>query len=862
MRLIINVKTKKRIAPVLLTLVLAVMLATLRSAFAHGSTNTELARLMTDEDARHLLVRTGIGAAPSDIRELRGLTRQQAIDFLLDGFQRESEIAMPDWVNAPLPHYHARQDMDDNARARFNAERDAELSQLRQWWVMTMLETSSPQTERMVLFWHDLFATSYGDTDRQSLAMARQNQTFRRLGMGSWDTLLKAMIRDPALLEFLDSGSNHKEAPNENLARELLELFILGEGNYSEEDVKNAARALTGHDVSRIRNLSFRRKSWVQDRGDKTLFGVTGQHDGDALINLALAQPAAAEFLVVKFWHAFIADAAPQKAWVDHYAARFRQSEFRIDRLYRDVLESRAFWHEQYRGAMVKSPVDLIAGTARSLEYPKTHWREFPLWQAELGMSLFAPPNVSGWREGAAFVTTGRLLNRYRLLDALVTDTASPHGSTVAMMMDADAETLNAEGNAPENMNMPVETSPMPSHFSVRMAAEDFQGPAKFQVSLNNDNAALWTSETMSFKGGHDTEVYGRIGNQSDLSWQRLRINAPAKAIKNSNRIDIRYLNDAAGPGGDRNLYVDGVHIDEHWLPGSEATQNSDCVPALAANAWKLYCAGTLSFVRSSSSDVDSVQLPAWRAAAAHVQWANNDINNDRLTVYLTLDHLVTPSRQYHTLQFSVQFEMDKGYAQLRLESFGCWPDCVARWPHCAWLDDHFPDAKTLSFAWISSNDLYWKDGDGAACHLHALESNERALVATLWRSLPALVKHVAGTSRGQRFAGEIEQLNQLLEDRTLLIRNTPYHALGGTIQVNVSYAPAQSFRELIAGPVVRVSSASMLARQMAQQQMDMRSVLTPAINVAGLPALDIDKAATATEQLNAIVKHPLFQVK
>jgi len=226
------------------------------------------------DDTRHLLSRTGIGVAPAELLRYSKLNREQAIDTLLSEFITEPVTPMPFWTEQALPAYHARKDMTANTRAMFNSSRDAELSQLRQWWTLEMLQTPSPQTERMVLFWHDLFATSYYGTDKQSLAMARQNQTFRQLGLGSWRTLLKAMIKDPALLEYLDSGSNHKDSPNENLARELLELFTLGEGNYSETEVKEAARALTGHDTDRSHNLAFHLKTWQQDRGIKNLFGV------------------------------------------------------------------------------------------------------------------------------------------------------------------------------------------------------------------------------------------------------------------------------------------------------------------------------------------------------------------------------------------------------------------------------------------------------------------------------------------------------------------------------------------------------------------------------------------------------------
>ena len=397
---------------------------------------------MSVDDVRHLLVRTGFGASASDALALNGMTRQDAINTIIKGISKAPDVAMPDWVDQPLPHYHATRDMDAASRMQFNKDRNAEIMQLRHWWVLNMLGTTSPQTERLVLFWHDLFATSYQGLNRQTLAMARQNQTFRELGFGQWDQLLKAMIRDAALLEYLDAGSNHKASPNENLARELMELFVLGEGNYTEADVREAARALTGHDTSRFHNLQFRLKTWVQDRKEKTMFGRSGNFDGDDLIALLLAQDAAPRFLATRFWRAFVSDSAPPTDWVDDQARRFRQSGLQIASLYRNVLESEAFWHADQRGAMIKSPVDLVVGTARTLEYPKYHWQKMPNWQSKIGMKLFAPPNVAGWNEGAAFITPGHLLNRFQVMRQL---TRNVPADKVLVVDPMDGQSMNTD---------------------------------------------------------------------------------------------------------------------------------------------------------------------------------------------------------------------------------------------------------------------------------------------------------------------------------------------------------------------------------------------------------------------------------
>jgi len=400
--------------------------------------------VLDTEDARHLLVRTGIGSSVGDVLSYTGMRRIDAVEALVAGMQTQPGIPMPEFTRRPVPHYHLRGQLGDDFRVQFNRQRNQEITRLRQWWVLNMLETTSPQTERLVLFWHDLFATNYRNTNRQSLAMARQNQTFRQLGFGSWEQLLKQMIRDAALLDFLDANSNHRKSPNENLARELLELFTLGEGAYSEATVREAARSLTGYSTHLFHNLEFRLRTGVQDRDEKILFGQRGSFDADDLVEIILQQPAAARFLATRFWHAFVADTEPETDWLDWQAEQFRRSDYDISELYRHVLLSDAFWDERYRAAMVKSPVDLLVGTARTLEYPKHQWRKMPRQLARLGMNLFAPPDVSGWSEGAGFISAGRLLERYKAVRKLLRGGSVPSEPFMKAVEDESAANLKA----------------------------------------------------------------------------------------------------------------------------------------------------------------------------------------------------------------------------------------------------------------------------------------------------------------------------------------------------------------------------------------------------------------------------------
>ena len=334
-----------------------------------------LEAVMSDADRRHLLARTGIGVAARDYAALAGMTRRAGVAHVLANLSAEPLHPMPAFTRRPLPHYHARPELDEAGRRAFDRARDAELAALRRWWTAEMLETDSPQTERLVWLLHDHFATSVLGTNRSTLAMARQNATFRRMHSGPWEALLVAMLEDAALLEFLDASSNRADAPNENLARELLERFTLGDvdGAWGERDVREAARALAGRQTRDVPGLVFRRATWDEDRGTKTLFGVTGPHDARALVRLILAQDAAARHLARVWWHGFVSDAPPTPAELEGLATAFRDSGHDLGALHRATLESEAFWSETHRAGLVKSPVDLAVGLARTLEYPKRH---------------------------------------------------------------------------------------------------------------------------------------------------------------------------------------------------------------------------------------------------------------------------------------------------------------------------------------------------------------------------------------------------------------------------------------------------------------------------------------------------------
>ena len=845
---------------------------------------------MSTDDARHLLMRTGIGASPAELIALRGLSRQQAIERTIAGISAEPDIPMPEWVDRPLPAFHARPDMDAEARARFNSQRDAELSQLRQWWVLNLLQSESPQSERMVLFWHDLFATNYHSLGKKSLAMARQNKTFRSLGLGSWEILLKAMIRDAALLEFLDAGSNHKASPNENLARELMELFVLGEGNFDESAVREAARSLTGHSNNIRHDLQFQLRTGVQDRDDKQLFGQTGAFDGDNLVELLLEQEAAPKFLATRFWLAFISDTAPASSWVDDQASRFKDASFDIATLYRNVLESEAFWHSDNRGAMIKSPVDIVAGTARSLEFPKAHWQSMPQWQSLIGMDLLAPPNVAGWKEGAAFITPGHLLNRHRVVRQLTRPAkgAVDQGASMAMA-GMKREGMKKDGMKRQDMAMTsssdLQEQPDPTMMqstgenrqrssssmtdvALRLAAEDFEGPARYRISLQQADREIWQSEPRPFMAGRDTLSMGRIQSMSEVVWQTETVAVPTEQLERAAAIRVHFLNDAAGADGDRNLYVDKIQPEETWLSAAFGKQTSFCAPPLRANAGKLYCAGYIEFehnAENNNSAMPNASAANFRASTLHMQHGNINKNNGNHVLVVVLDHLQTPDKSFQHVSITLQKRPDDAMT-MTLRSFSCWPDCIDTWPECAFIDVHFPVSKHIVMPWVESDQPLWSQTFQHQCQFDSLNENERMLVATLWSELPQILERLKQTHRVQRLGDRWMPVIEFFEDHyqqaSTQMSNTAYAPFAKTLDISARHAPAEPILQTLAPPLVNVNSAATLMMALSDEGLQIHDLLFPALTDAPVPELPASDAKRSGQYLTQVLEHPLFQLK
>jgi uncharacterized protein (DUF1800 family) len=374
--------------------------------------------------AAHLLNRAGFGGSPAEIKKLYGMGPIGAVDYLVDYESTEAGVEPPAFAREPIPDLPNRREMrdaDEEERRAMQRKRrrsnQAWINQLRGWWFERMRTSPRPLEEKLTLFWHGHFATSF-EKVKSAHAMYRQNATFRKNAAGSFENLVVEVSKDPAMLLYLDGARSKKKSPNENYARELMELFTLGEGNYSEEDIAEAARAFTGWTVNR-KTRTFRKDSRNHDGGVKDFMGQSGRFDGEDIIRVILEHPAAAEFMSRKLWE-FFAYFDPEREIVSELAAKLRGSGYELRPVLKSMFKSEAFYSTRAGRTQIKSPVQWLIGSLKVLDSPLPDPGLCTYMAASLGQTLFEPPNVKGWEGGSAWITTANLLHRYNLASVLV----------------------------------------------------------------------------------------------------------------------------------------------------------------------------------------------------------------------------------------------------------------------------------------------------------------------------------------------------------------------------------------------------------------------------------------------------------
>jgi uncharacterized protein (DUF1800 family) len=357
------------------------------------------------DEARHLVSRTSFGVTPARIRAVQSLAYDVAIDGLLRGSGHRAMTPSPAWISdTPRESSEAKQNLAAEKRSARAAGGKAVIEagqdqrrDLQRWWMNEMLESQQPLVERMVLFWHNHFTSSLKRV-KYMPAMYRQNELFRREALGNFATLLKEIARDPAMLVYLDGARSVARQPNENFARELLELFTLGEGHYGEADIKAAARAFTGWNTDKETG-KFLFRADQHDDGQKTFLGKTGRLGGDDILNILLANQHTSRTIVVKLWREFIS-LAPDPAEVERLAKVFVDGGYEMKPLLRAMFLSEAFRDPANRGALIKSPLDFVLGAATHLGVSAADDVGMMRMLQGLGQVPFDPPNVKGWPGG------------------------------------------------------------------------------------------------------------------------------------------------------------------------------------------------------------------------------------------------------------------------------------------------------------------------------------------------------------------------------------------------------------------------------------------------------------------------------
>ena len=390
----------------------------------------------------HLMRRAAFGASRSELETLGEAGYEAAVDGLLSA---------PDGS-----------EMGDDLIRRYHHEQSGMMGQLSpgSYWLYKLASSGDSLREKMSLFWHGIFATGYPKIT-QGKVLSDQIRMFRRYGMGNFKTLLTELAKDPAMIVWLDNHDNHNGAINENFGRELLELFSMGVGNYSEDDIKEASRAFTGWTIGNTEYMALRaerdsiwpygRIAWHfqfderdHDAGEKEFLGRRGNFNGEEIVEIICEQPATAAFIARHLYHFFVADEPPVPQWpyvpprnqaaIDTLSEAYFESNYDIGHMLRVLLTSDFFKSSDSWYARVKSPAELIAGVLRltgEFHRPRRQIVERQQQMTWMGQTLINPPSVEGWHEGLEWIDTGTFVERLNFASSQLGNTEHPGVQTI-----------------------------------------------------------------------------------------------------------------------------------------------------------------------------------------------------------------------------------------------------------------------------------------------------------------------------------------------------------------------------------------------------------------------------------------------
>ena len=410
----------------------------------------------------HLMRRAGFGATGDELLALSAKGYDAVVEELLN----------------PANPYS----MPDDLIRRYHHEQSGMMGQQNPgaYWLYRMITTNDPLREKMTLFWHGVFATAYSKLTQGKVLMSQINM-LRRNSMGNFRTVLVELSKDPAMVFWLDNHDNHKEAINENYGRELLELFSMGVGNYTEQDIKECARAFTGWTIANTEYMELRarrdsiwpygRLNWHfeyraedHDDGEKEFLGHRGRFNGEDIIDIICQQPATARFLSRHLYNSFVADEPPVPQWpyseprdpeaIEILSRAYFDSNYDISYMLKvlftsDFFKSESVWYEK-----VKSPAELVAGVLRltgEFEKPRRDILDRANQMTFMGQQLINPPTVEGWHQGTEWIDTGTLAERINFVTQQLGDLNKP--GTRAMVENIISNISQGQGGvSPERL--------------------------------------------------------------------------------------------------------------------------------------------------------------------------------------------------------------------------------------------------------------------------------------------------------------------------------------------------------------------------------------------------------------------------
>lgn len=349
----------------------------------------------------HLLRRAGFGYTEAELEQYTLLGFGATVDRLLN-YEAVDDSATTQLLEA-LKGEPTKLDLTKIEDAKF-------------FWFNRMLHTKRPLQEKMTLFWHDHFATANSKVGNPPL-MLQQIDLFRANALGNFETLLQQVTRDPAMLIWLDNRANRKASPNENYAREVMELFTTGIGHYTESDVKEAARAFTGYTLDRERKFTFNKSQ--HDNGNKTFMGITRNWDANDILAHLVRHPATARFVTTRLFRYFVYD-NPEPATIDRLANTFTTSGFSIKAVVQDILTGPEFLSPQAFHGLVQQPVDYVVGSLKLLNTQMVG-RDVTQLTRRMNQDLLNPPDVNGWPTGSGWVNSTTLLARFNFANRITT---------------------------------------------------------------------------------------------------------------------------------------------------------------------------------------------------------------------------------------------------------------------------------------------------------------------------------------------------------------------------------------------------------------------------------------------------------